>query len=148
MRNFFTIGSFCHPTPTGQDWCNCGRRLRCRYRTVLTYDCLPQGGELNQCLGMLGQLLIVPHEPEKRMRVQQESHTIYSLKSSRGVSKSSAIQCPLSLALPEAATFHGVPLVEAVTDSRWWAHVQDDLATETAKVQQLQALYSERRRAS
>ena len=41
----------------------------------------------------------------------------------------------------EAATFHGVPLVEALADSRWWAHVQEDLATETAKFEQLQALH-------
>jgi hypothetical protein len=30
--------------------------------------------------------------------------------------------------------------LEAVTDSRWWAHVQDDLAAETAKLEQLQTL--------
>jgi hypothetical protein len=41
----------------------------------------------------------------------------------------------------EDATFHGVPLVEAVADSRWWAHVQENLATETAKFEQLQALH-------
>jgi hypothetical protein len=41
----------------------------------------------------------------------------------------------------EAATFHGVPLGEALADSRWWAHVQEDLATETAKFEQLQALH-------
>jgi len=41
----------------------------------------------------------------------------------------------------EDATLHGVPLLEAVADSRWWAHVQEELAAETAKLEQLQALY-------
>jgi hypothetical protein len=41
----------------------------------------------------------------------------------------------------EVATFHGVPLLEALADSRWWAHVQEELATETAKFEQLQALH-------
>ena len=41
----------------------------------------------------------------------------------------------------EDATLHGVPLLEAVADSRWWAHVQEDLAAETAKFEQLQALH-------
>ena len=41
----------------------------------------------------------------------------------------------------EEATLQGVPLLEAVADSRWWAHVQEELATETAKLEQLQALY-------
>ena len=41
----------------------------------------------------------------------------------------------------EAATFHGVPLVEALADSRWWAHVQEDLGAETATFEQLQALH-------
>ena len=40
----------------------------------------------------------------------------------------------------EDATIQGVPMLEAVADSRWWAHVQEDLATETAKLEQLQAL--------
>jgi hypothetical protein len=40
----------------------------------------------------------------------------------------------------EDATIHGVPWLEAVADSRWWAHVQDDLAAETAKLEQLQTL--------
>src|SRR2546422_11765980 len=33
----------------------------------------------------------------------------------------------------EVATLQGVPLLEAVADSRWWAHVQEELASETAK---------------
>ena len=33
----------------------------------------------------------------------------------------------------DAATIYGVPLLAAVADSRWWTHVQEDLATETAK---------------
>ena len=41
----------------------------------------------------------------------------------------------------EEVTLQGVPLLEAVADSRWWAHVQEELATETAKLEQLQALY-------
>jgi hypothetical protein len=41
----------------------------------------------------------------------------------------------------EDTTFHGVPLVEVVADSRWWAHVQEELAAETAKFEQLQALH-------
>jgi hypothetical protein len=40
----------------------------------------------------------------------------------------------------EDAMIHGVPWLEAVTDSRWWAHVQDDLAAETTKLEQLQTL--------
>jgi hypothetical protein len=40
----------------------------------------------------------------------------------------------------EDATIQGVPWLEAVTDSRWWPHVQDDLAAETAKLEQLQTL--------
>lgn len=40
----------------------------------------------------------------------------------------------LALMLP------GLPWLEAVTDSRWWAHLQDDLAAETAKLEQLQTL--------
>jgi hypothetical protein len=41
----------------------------------------------------------------------------------------------------EQTTLQGVPLLEAVADSRWWAHVQEELAAETAKLKQLQALY-------
>lgn len=41
----------------------------------------------------------------------------------------------------EEATLQGVPLLEAAADSRWWAHVQEELATETVKLEQLQALY-------
>ena len=41
----------------------------------------------------------------------------------------------------EEATLQGIPLVEAVADSRWWAHVQEELATETVKLEQLQALH-------
>jgi hypothetical protein len=41
----------------------------------------------------------------------------------------------------EDAMIRGVPLLEAVADSRWWAHVQEDLAAETAKLEQLQALH-------
>ena len=41
----------------------------------------------------------------------------------------------------EDATLQGIPMLEAVADSRWWAHVQEELATETAKLEQLQALY-------
>jgi hypothetical protein len=40
----------------------------------------------------------------------------------------------------ENATIQGVPWLEAVSDSRWWAHVQDDLAAETTKLEQLQTL--------
>ncbi|SRR5712692_7229840 len=40
----------------------------------------------------------------------------------------------------EEATIRGVSLLEAVADSRWWAHVQEDLATETSRLVQLQAL--------
>jgi len=42
---------------------------------------------------------------------------------------------------PEEATLQGVPLLEAVADSRWWAHVQEELAAETVKLEQLRALY-------
>ena len=41
----------------------------------------------------------------------------------------------------EEATLQGVPLLEAVADSRWWAHVQEELAAETVKLEQLQALH-------
>jgi hypothetical protein len=41
----------------------------------------------------------------------------------------------------EDTTVQGVPLLEAVADSRWWAHVQEDLATATATLEQLQALH-------
>jgi len=41
----------------------------------------------------------------------------------------------------EDATLHGVPLLEAMADSRWWAHVQEDLAAATVKLEQLQALH-------
>ncbi len=41
----------------------------------------------------------------------------------------------------EEATLQGVPLLEAVADSRWWAHVQEELATETVNLEQLQALH-------
>ena len=39
------------------------------------------------------------------------------------------------------ARLQGVPLLEAATDSRWWTDVQEELASETAKLAQLQALY-------
>jgi hypothetical protein len=41
----------------------------------------------------------------------------------------------------EEATLQGIPLLEAVADSRWWAHVQEELTTETSKLEQLQGLY-------
>ena len=43
---------------------------------------------------------IVPDEPEKRVRVQEQGHSMYSLKSSSGASKSGAIQWMVPLALP------------------------------------------------
>ena len=41
----------------------------------------------------------------------------------------------------EDATIQGVSWLEAVADSRWWAHVQEELATETDKLAQLQTLH-------
>lgn len=40
----------------------------------------------------------------------------------------------------ENVTIHGVPLLEALADSRWWAHVQEALDAETHRLAQLQAL--------
>src|SRR4051812_5278236 len=46
------------------------------------------------------ELRIGPPEPEGRVRVQQQRHSMYSEKSSRGVSKSGAIQNERSFAVP------------------------------------------------
>ena len=42
----------------------------------------------------------------------------------------------------ENAQLEGVPLLEAVADSRWWVHVQEELAAATTRLEQLQALHT------
>ena len=84
---------------------------------------------------------------EKMLQVQQRISQLY-LEHQRFVHKYGESLDAFLQALDaleeqpeEDATIHGVPLLEAVADSRWWAHVQEDLATETAKLEQLQALH-------
>src|SRR6266545_3747961 len=48
------------------------------------------------------QQRVVPQEPEQRVRVEQERHSMYSLNSSSGASKSGAIHRILSFADPAA----------------------------------------------
>src|SRR5919106_3545703 len=54
----------------------------------------------DQLFGVIRQLRVIPNKPQEGMRIQKQFHAIYSLKSSRGASKSSAIQWLLLLALP------------------------------------------------
>lgn len=58
------------------------------------------GRVADECRGAGAQSGIGPPEPEDRVRVQQERHSMYSAKSSRGASKSGAIQNERSLAVP------------------------------------------------
>src|SRR5262249_5210081 len=56
---------------------------------------------LNQLLGFHAQLWIIPEKPQQRVHVEKQArHSMYSRKSSSGASKSGAIQCFASLALP------------------------------------------------
>src|SRR5208337_1563688 len=51
-------------------------------------------------LGGRAEVRVVPDEPEERMGVEEQVHSIYSLNSSSGASKSGAIQWMVPLALP------------------------------------------------
>ena len=97
--------------------------------------------------GILAQSLrgvVAEQLAQSQQRISQLSVTHQRFRRQYGMPLEAFLRALENLeeAPEEAATFHGVPLVEALADSRWWAHVQEDLATETAKFEQLQVLHT------